>query len=344
MRRIIFWAVALTAPAALLLVLIEIAVRIVAPPPMMYPRYVHSERFGHLFPSSSTIVEEVPGQWRFVYRTNEYGYRVPMPEISNCYELPNIVVLGDSNTFGLGVDDGHEYPSRLTTKMKGVASVINLGIGSFGLTHQIRAFYEFGLLFQPNVVVLQFAANDPDDNVYEKVTVLESGRFRFRRDGSMNSAMGRVKTWLSQSFLQQSALYNLARNRAYAMWRAKATDSDTAQHQLEKSTFHNSLLTAFAHDLEHRGIALVFFSVPGHLDEWPEIRDAVEDLHDRQLLHYVDSTHWFDGITDYGTPEGHPWGQKGHAVVAENLAKKLLPLVGQLPSNSRACGDSGLPL
>ena len=143
------------------------------------------------------ITNQLPGRWRFVYHTNEYGYRAPMPAVSNVYDLPHVVVLGDSNTFGEGVNDGEEYCAVLARMFQGQAEIVNLGVPGFGLTNEIRTFYEFGVLFQPSVVVLQFAANDPDDNFYEKVTTFADGRFRFHIDRSMREA------WVAQRLVER---------------------------------------------------------------------------------------------------------------------------------------------
>src|SRR5881396_3668694 len=204
-RKFAFTAIMLSLMIAATLAFIEIAARVVFPQPELYPRYRYSERYGHLLPASATMVHQLPGAWRFVYRTNEYGYRVSMPELSNRYDLPNVVVLGDSNTFGVGVNDGEEYPAVLAKRLAEEANIVNLGVGGFGLTNEIRTFYEFGLLFQPAVVVLQFSSNDPNDNFYEMVTMVEDDRFRFRSDRSMSGTMGHVKQWLSGSILQRSA-------------------------------------------------------------------------------------------------------------------------------------------
>jgi len=183
-RKLAFTAIMLLLMIAAMLAFLELAVRVVFPQPELY-----SERYGHLLPASATIVNQLPGAWRFVYHTNEYGYRVSMPELSSRYDLPNVVVLGDSFTFGTGVNDGEEYPAVLAKQLAAKASIVNLGVGGFGLTQEIRTFYEFGLLFQPAVVVLQFCSNDPDDNFYAKVTTVEDGRLRFHRDQSMGSGL-----------------------------------------------------------------------------------------------------------------------------------------------------------
>ncbi len=335
-RKLVFTTIMLLLVIVVPLIFFEIAVRFIDPQSMMYPRYRHSERYGHLMPESETIVDELPGVWRFVYHTNEYGYRVSLPEISNCYDHPNVVVLGDSNTFGFGVNDGEEYSAVLAKEFAGQASIVNLGVGSFGLTHQIRTFYEFGMLFQPAVVVLQFTENDPDDNLYETVTTLENGRFRFHRDRSMDGAMAGVKNWLSQSILQKSAAYNFIRNHAYALWYAHGVKSGSAAEKQGEEVFHNQLLSAFAEDLHRRGIPLLLFDVPGHLADWPGIQSEAEALDRKRLLHYLRTERWFDGVADYRTPEGHAWGAKGHRVVAQQLTAPLRAALAESKSGHPA--------
>ncbi len=322
-RKFAFTAIMLSLMLAAMLAFLEVVVRFVFPQPELYPRFRYSERYGHLLPASATIVNQLPGAWRFVYRTNEYGYRISMPEVSNRYPLPNVVVLGDSFTFGHGVNDGEEYSAVLARELAGQASIANLGVGGFGLTQEIRTFYEFGLLFQPAAVVLQFCGNDPDDNFYSKVTTVEDGRFRFHRDRSMGGALSGLKDWLSGSILQRSAAYNVFRNRAYLYWEGRVIAGASDGDRQRKAAFYNELLSAFAEDLRRRGIPLLLFGVPGQLADWPEIQSRVEALERDGLLRYLRSEAWFDGETDVGSPEGHMFGVKGHRIIAERLEQPL---------------------
>lgn len=323
-RKLLHYAII----GAITLALLEAAVRLLVPQAELFPRYHYSERYGHELPASTTIVHEMRGAWRFTYTTNEYGFRAPMPPISNQYDRPNVVVLGDSCSFGQGVNDGEQYSVALARGLGEQARVVNLGVPGFGLTHEIRVFYEFGLLYQPAVVILQFHMNDVDDNVFERVTTIENGRFRFHRDDSVAGPVRALKDWLSGSLLQHSSAYNLIRNTAYHVWYRHVVRYESAEARSKKEAFYTELLTVFAEDLHRRGIPLVMFDVPRHFAKWPGVHSHVQALQARGLLHVLDSAAWFANVHDYGTPEGHPWGPVGHRVVAEHLLPEVQAALG----------------
>ena len=68
-------------------------------------------------------------------------------------------------------------------------------------------------------------------------------------------------------------------------------------------------------------------SVNGQLDESLELRKLVGELHHAGKLTYAEVEPWFENVTDYGSPEGHFWGVKGHAIVGEHLALEIRGLV-----------------
>ena len=52
-------------------------------------------------------------------------------------------------------------------------NVINLGGSGWGLTQEIKRFYEFGQLYHPKVIILQFDETDPKDNFNYKLVEVE---------------------------------------------------------------------------------------------------------------------------------------------------------------------------
>jgi hypothetical protein len=274
------------------------------------------------------MVHERPGRWRFVYTINELRYRGNAYTPSDNQAHPSVVVLGDSYTFGAGVDDGEEYASVLERELGGSGRVINLGIGGWGLTQEIRRYYDFGARYHPRAVILQFSANDPRDNLKCAITQVRDGQFQFH---DSSERIYRIKDLLSRSWIQKSQIYNLFRDRLYRLMESRVVERERAT--LEKGNtaaagsteerVYVELLRAFATDLHRRGVPLILLSVNGQLAGFPEIAAEVSRLQEEGLLRYVDVADWLSGESDYASPEGHLWGAKAHRIIGERLAEML---------------------
>lgn len=334
-KRILYACLTAVLMFAFLFVIGEFSVRLFNPQRCIYPRWKYSEQYGSVIYPNVKMIDQVRGKFKFIYTINAAGYRGKMTPVSNRYEKKNIVLLGDSYTFGMGVNDGEEYGSILNQRLGHDYNVINLALGGYGLTQQIRVFYEQGQLFKPNIVILQFCSNDPEDNFANKVTEIQNDRFVFK---NTNNNAAWVKKYLSRSIIQKSELYNLLRHGIYRLLRKRTvsdagiknrtpgganTNSITSQEE-----FYNNLLDLFAKDLSGQGIKLVMISVNGHLDLFPLIRQKVAELNDNGYLQYIDVTSWFENVSDFGSPEGHDWGQKAHAIVGSKLAEVIRQLDG----------------
>lgn len=271
------------------------------------------------------MVHERPGRWRFVYTINEHGMRGESIPLSNRVDVPNIVVLGDSYSFGSGVNDGEEFPARLMAELEGQYRVVNTGVGGYGLTQQIRRFYEFGRLYAPSLVVLQFCANDPHENLQDEVTQIEDGHFVFQ---DSDRRFNPYKRWLSESaLLQRSQVYAFLRS-LYDIWKQRGEVSDPAAPQrqfgangTDEEQFYNQLLEAFATDLNRRGIPLLMISVTHQLQKFPSIWQKVHELDEADLLDYREVGDWLEPGHSYGSPEGHLWGVEAHDIIARHLAE-----------------------
>jgi hypothetical protein len=261
---------------------------------------------------------------------NEYGYRGDPVPPADSYATRNIVVLGDSFTFGQGVSDGEPYPAVLEELLGDNYEVINLGSPGWGLTQEIRRYYEFGALYQPEVVVLQYCWNDPEDNLNHRVTVIEGDDFRFQN--SSNSTNW-AKKYLSGSPIQKSQLYNFYRGRVYEWFqnrhvrRVAAEMSETpgpaaAGGVSPQQEYYCELLDLFAEKLEEDGVRLIVISVEDQMSNFPYIAEHIQSLHDTRRIVYVDLDAAFANVErgeGFYSPEGH-WGPRAHRLVAESLA------------------------
>jgi len=328
-RKIIFSILLIIIVIVVTIAVGELLIRVFRPQQYMYPRWEFSAKYGSVLFGNCKMVETYPGRWKFTYTINDYQYRGRLIHVSNAYDKENIVILGDSYSFGSGVNDGDEYPALIANKLKNYYDVINLSVGGWGLTQQIRRYYEFGQLYSPKIVLLQFCVNDPSDNFRNMVTTVENGRFKFRNS---NKILVRklAQKYLSKSIIQKSQLYNIIKKTAYdlvkgtAEKKGKLSYVQTQSHEKTISPeeqFYNELLELFAKDMNQKGIYLVMISVNGDLDKFPDIKSKVSDLSSTGLVDYYEVMPWFENVTDYSSPEGHLWGKKAHYILGEMLSK-----------------------
>jgi hypothetical protein len=208
--------------------------------------------------------------------------------------------------------------------------VVNLGVPGWGLTQEIRRFHDFGALYQPAVVILQFSANDPEDNLTCPVTLLREGGLEFR---DSDQGIFWIKRYLSRSVIQRSQVYNLFRNTMYQVFEAATvarnraslvTPARAGTAPVEERVY-SELLDSFAHELSGRGMQLIFLTVNGQLAEFPQIEQTVRHLEEEGQLRFVDAATWLQGMHNYGSPEGHQWGAPAQKVIGLRLAEMIRP-------------------
>jgi hypothetical protein len=328
MKKIFFLLATISLSLFVILIVGELLVRFLNPQPSLYPRYKFSEEYGAILFDSTTMIHKKPGHFKFSYKINEWGYRGKSIPISNEYEKSNIVILGDSYAFGTGVNDGEEFPAIIQSELEQEYDVINLSVPGYGLTQQIRRFYEFGRLYDPKIVILQFCSNDPADNIFNRVTEVDDGKFIFKKT---NNTLAWIKIHLSHSVLQKSQLYNFFRSRIFESLRKKKVidarieleEIRTEYKTNSEELFYGDLLDVFAKDLAKKGVRLMMISVNGELEKFPSIISKLKVLQEEGVLKYFDVREWFLGITDFGSPEGHVWGIKAHKLLGQNLGKVI---------------------
>ena len=128
-----------------------------------------------------------PGRWDFAGGTvsaNSRGIRarVEYPP-GRRPGLRRVVVVGDSFTFGEGVGDEETYPARLQARLGPGVEVINLGVHGYGHDQMLIHLREEGLLYEPDLVVLGYYADDLARNV---LSFRDYAKPRFAlRDGAL---------------------------------------------------------------------------------------------------------------------------------------------------------------
>lgn len=103
---------------------------------------------------------------------NALGLRGPLPLMPKPRGTVRVLAIGDSTTFGWGVDDDGTYVAQLAGDLKGEfpdssISVVNGGVGAYDLKHEVRLLRHFAPILQPDIVLVAPYWNDLP---FEKVT------------------------------------------------------------------------------------------------------------------------------------------------------------------------------
>jgi len=155
-------------------------------------------------------------------RTNGLGLRGPEPGP----KLPGerrILLLGESTTFGFGVDEEDTYAARLRTLLDaqpGRFSVVNAGVPAYTLFQSTIYLKQRGLALAPDVVAIYHLANDFLPTTYRDSAHSQLGTSR--SDAELYAFYRSL--WIDR-LVRYSAIFR-AGSQAWARWR-------TAQAQRE---------------------------------------------------------------------------------------------------------------
>lgn len=167
-RRKLLWCA--LAPV-LGLLLVELVVRMGDARAMAFP-----ETNGNLFadvkdptlmfvnrPDAQKVIryDEGPGKrWSVRMRTNAQRFRGPVVEQPKPENVRRIVCLGDSHTWGDGVQQAETWPAQLQALAGPGVEVLNCGVNGYDTMQTVLWYERFVEPFDPDLVLLTFFPND----------------------------------------------------------------------------------------------------------------------------------------------------------------------------------------
>jgi len=127
--------------------------------------------YHHRYLANATVRDQRP-DYNVAYTLNAVGLRGSSNDGPKPAGTRRLLMLGDSFTFGIGVDDGKEFPALLQQAFDGVSlpvDVINAGVGSYSPILHYLTLRDRYLAWEPDAVVLWIDFGDiHDDAVYER--------------------------------------------------------------------------------------------------------------------------------------------------------------------------------
>jgi lysophospholipase L1-like esterase len=114
-------------------------------------------------PAPGVGFEMIPGQRGFTFASpatiNSIGLRGPEIELAKAPDQLRVLCLGDSITFGVGVNDEIPYPRQLEAflaerRSDRQAQVINAGVQKYSTYQEMDWLRKHGVSLEPDIVVL----------------------------------------------------------------------------------------------------------------------------------------------------------------------------------------------
>jgi hypothetical protein len=230
------------------------------------------------------------GYLDYQYTVNSQGFRSRADIGLKSPHSKRILFVGDSFTFGVGVNDSATYPARVEARLRrwcgAPVESINAGVGGFGTSHELSFLQHYGWRLDPDVVVLGFLTSDPEDNSLQGLHRLANGQLE-EIPPSERPGWGLIRAhkhvpgynWL----VEHSTLFNwtrlkigsLAAQRAAAREDAttsspSARDVTADQQELERWRLTAAILEQLHAQSDRHGAHLIVAIIPhgGTLSEY----------------------------------------------------------------------------
>jgi len=264
--------------------------------------------------SPRAAIREANGEYQVTYHSNRQGFRSKrdfVPGVSHKV----IAFLGDSYTFGSGVEDDQTFADLVERQLDDTWSY-NFGIGGFGVDQMWMTLRHYALPLHPDLVVVSFIRNDLDRSLsayrlgnawHEKPT------FRLVDGRLVPMTVDNRPPALARWFYRESRLYRL--------WR-RAESSLSLRYPIGyRWRLNRALFAAIRDDCRKAHVPLVVVFIPANrLSSAPLYQQefaalGIEYL-DLQPLLPADSSSFY-------YPRDRHWTAAGHRFAANAISSFL---------------------
>lgn len=145
---------------------------------------------------------------------NSWGYRGPEITKERVEGRFRIFALGDSFTYGVGVQDDETFSARLE-QMDPTLELINAGVNGYGTSQELLVLRDEALAFQPDLVLVGFFWNDAANTYLRGFPdfELENGEIRFTPQKEPETPQATAAPPARRSLLRHSYAYRFLSDR-----------------------------------------------------------------------------------------------------------------------------------
>lgn len=314
---------------------------VAGPDPIANPFWRYDAELGwsHLPGAVGTFTRD---EFSHHVRINGAGWRDRERSVDKPAGTRRIAVLGDSFTWGHGVEDEQMYTRLMEERMPGV-EVLNFGLSASATDQQLLILKETALGYHPDMVLVMVSRNDFSGNVQETEGSYPKPRYVLEESGALHLTHVPVPrvSWFSRfhyRLRRRSGLLNFLESVAQA--RAERTspgDAASARPGTDPFAVTCALLLEMRREASAAGAKLVVALAPSNAHTYPETIPAVEtrrfqvirDLGARESIPVIDLVPAFrdaarvNGRTELHYARDRHWNAAGHAVAARELARQI---------------------
>jgi lysophospholipase L1-like esterase len=250
---------------------------------------------------------------------------------------PLCLVLGDSYTWGWGVENGEVFTDVMQNELGSLADVRNCGVNAYGTLQELLLLQRCltnGL--RPRLVIVMFCFNDFYDNINPAAVrpslAVDGERVTLRNHPVAERIEGPFGKLVKQSHLFSAIDYMLA-----------FTKEKRRTTELQRQAFPNRTVAAgpraamaytlagFKQTCDRAGAGLWFVRVPAFNEFLPgadaETGDTLKALCDQAGVQLLELAPEFRATgnrpTDFYFPHDAHWTAKGHQLVGRTLAGRF---------------------
>ncbi|MBN1687615.1 MAG: SGNH/GDSL hydrolase family protein [Candidatus Omnitrophica bacterium] len=327
----------------LTLCLLEVLIRVFRFPHLdVEPRYfyIHDDLLGWKLAENNHVVLHT-SEYHTDVQTNSQGFRDREHSQIKPEGTYRILGLGDSFTFGFGVEGEETYLVQMEKKLNDMTDrkityeIINMGIPGYSFLQESLLFKEKAIQYQPDMVMIGFDVNDHVDSL-EPFHVPYDG-FLLRAE-SVQQPFIKERLFLSRHF--KSVHLILRGVELLYEYLHSGDETSASKRSQEALNFVEKRLQIMSQISHEKGIRLVLFFIPhrgqvhpGWFKE-PSFYRYFDDLEKR--LSEICAQHgvlYIDLLPEllrvaqkgerlYFKADGH-WNSRGHQVAADYLLGEL---------------------
>ncbi len=289
------------------LILLEIGVRLFAP---QYKKlFQYHEVVGVRRIPNSTFKVYTPTS-KLTHSANSDGYTTPEVSIDKPPGTFRVILLGDSMTEAIQLPDEVIVRSRLENKLKQKldqeVEAIKLGYSGYGTAQEYLAYMEFGRKYEPDLVILNFLADNDVANNSQKLESGPSKPFFEIRDGELvlthrpsKDAKGRLMSFITDYLVLPRFLYlkfETAKARFEQASRGSAGGESDAGLNVRDGVYHQdydqtwqeawditiALIRKLAEQVMADGAKFIVVSFPVARQTVPEVRQEFSEANTKR--------------------------------------------------------------